>query len=134
MMPDKIIRSDGSLAEPKEMRPPAELQTPLHTSIAGELITITPEHWSEITLELVRKRIPSAGRAASEGVSHTIRSPDGDEVVLPSGRLLEHTRELDLAFSRHGARWRTAKYRVTVGDDSWSWNVAFTYDNKDDSG
>ncbi len=128
-MTDRVIKPDGSPGGPEDMHPPAELQTPLHTSIADELIAITPERWSKIKLVLVRKPVPTESNLDDEGVSHVISSLEGhSEVVWPSVKLFERTHELDLLFQRHGARWRTVEYVVTTEDDSWSWDVAFTYE------
>jgi hypothetical protein len=128
-MADRFIKADGSLGKAEDMHPPADAQTPLHTSIADELIMITPQHWSRIKLALVRRTTSPGGGGEVDAVAHTISSPDGHpELVLPSEKLLERTRELDLLFRRHGARWTTVEYLVTTEEDSWSWKVAFTYD------
>jgi hypothetical protein len=127
-MADRIIRADGSLGGPGDMHPPAELQTPLHTSIADELIMITPQHWSEIRLLLVRDQGAPQDDLGNAVLTHTLSSPDGQEVVTPSDVLFERTRALELLFRKQGRTWRTVEYVVTVEEDNWSWRVAFTYD------
>jgi hypothetical protein len=112
-----------------ELKPPADLQTPLHDQIAKELIALTPEHWRSVRLRLVRKTVPPEAGVIGQGIAHSISSPEGHrEVVMPGDDLFARTHALDTLFRQYGAEWLVAEYVVSANPAGvWSWDVSFTY-------
>jgi len=109
-----------------DVRPPHELQQPLHSRIGDELIELTPEHWRAIKLAVVR----TAGRAeALDAFGCTITSMEGHpEAIVPSNELAAMIQELYILFVEHGAQWQSAEYYVrAMPDDAWNVVADFHY-------
>ncbi len=126
-LPD--LAEAGARLGVSEMRPPADVQEPIHAGIASELVSLSPEHWDSVHLELERKPYPEGLGVTGEGVAHSIKGPDGcKEILLPTPELFVFTRQLELAFQEHGSEWRKVEYRVWYESGEWRWEVHFQYD------
>lgn len=99
-------------------------EKPLDEGISRELVSLTPEWWRAVVLEV--------RYSCADGVDryeHVISSPEAHrDPVVPSDELFDLTRRLRELFSRYGRPWTTVTYRVDVREDgTFSYVAQFEY-------
>jgi hypothetical protein len=96
-------------------------QAQVFQQLASALIEATPEWWTHATLELVA---PPDG--LGNGVSHSISNSDfPQDVVVSTDEILEATRMLELASTKHSDSWKRCVFRIQQEDDSWRFSADF---------
>jgi hypothetical protein len=95
-------------------------QNKIYPSIAQELISLTPEHWKSVVLELT---------AGDNTVSHSIYSEDGNkDIIMPSMELFNYTYKLELLFRQFNCMWEKAFFRIRLDDTGqWKYQVDYEY-------
>lgn len=100
-------------------------QTPIDREIVEEVVSLTPESWDRIVLE-----VEYSNDEDGEGFGHVIYSPDGHrDIVEPSEELFDATWRLQELFKKYGGHWRSVKYNITVDDDGISYKTHFVNEN-----
>jgi hypothetical protein len=96
-------------------------QTPIFQQLASALVEATPEWWTHASLELVA---PPEG--FGNGLSHSIYNSDfPQDVVVPTDEILEATRLLELASTKHSDSWKRCVFRIQQEGESWGFTADF---------
>ena len=106
---------------------PGELQEregPIDREIVKALISVIPETWRSLVLEVV-----DTSEAGIEKYAHSISSPEGHkDIVVTPEEIFPATLRLARLFTEQGHRWRRVTYTVSEQDDEkWKYAVDFEY-------
>jgi hypothetical protein len=93
-------------------------------SIASELVSLTPEWWNVIVLEIERVELEQ-----STTLNIAVKSPEGHhDTIEPSRELYDFAMDLYDLFKRHGYLWKKVAYTVRLQPDGdWRFEAEFSY-------
>ena len=98
-------------------------ETPIDQRIVEELVSLTPEWWRRVSLEVTNTTGDDLFTQA-----HVIRSPEGHrDYVDPSDALFDATYQLAELFRRYGHLWKKVRYEVQVDEEGLDYDVEFEY-------
>ncbi len=103
-----------------------DLHRPIDEQIVQELLSLKPEEWWTICLD-VRSSDPTAGE---NNLSLSLFSEeDGVEVVTPTARLYELVTRHAAVFDQIEKPWRELRYRVRFDEnvDNWRLEIDYSY-------
>jgi len=101
-----------------------ELHKPIDIEIVRQLLSVIPEGWWSIRLEIGYVRLPDD----EEGFPMTISNTDGaHEIVMPPDALYELVCQHADVFKEHGTPWRQLTYNVTFDEQQENWNYTIDY-------
>lgn len=110
---------------PNEPVVPRDQQEPLYAAIADELITLTPETWNAVLLEVL---VETSAKGVL-GMSHTISSLEGHQgPIIVSDELSDLTHTLLVLFQQHRQPFTGMRFEVRhEPDGDWRYTCRFSY-------
>jgi len=103
-----------------------ELHRPIDEQIVQELLSIIPEMWWTICLDVQS----SDATAGENGFSLSVSNEEGlPESVMPTPRLYELALEHAALFAKIGKPWKQLAYRVRFDEeiDNWRFEIDYSY-------
>lgn len=104
-----------------------EQQIPINQTILRELISITPEHWSNVMYVTMCEW--DSDRIVR--ITHEISSPDGhNDIIEPSTELLHAIQTLAQIFQSAGLRWKKMS-ALAHSDSEQKWRLEIEHEYLD---
>lgn len=102
-----------------------ELHRPIDNRIVQQLLSVIPEGWWSIVLDVSRDVQAAEGNELSLSIS----SDEGyRDIVMPPSEIYEAVIEHADLFASRGKPWRKLRYRVFFDDEIDNWRFTIDYD------
>jgi hypothetical protein len=103
-----------------------KLHTPIDSDVVKLLLSVIPQDWWSIRLEVEYQSFESGG----EGYPMTISNNEGSSgIVIPPDKLYALIREHSAVFKKHGKQWQHLTYDLKYDEyeEDWKYTIDYKY-------